>query len=45
MGARWSKMKKVWLMRYQTAVVLGIQDRIVQGLAEESADVDTSYQI
>jgi hypothetical protein len=45
MGARWSQMKKVWLMHYQTAVVLGIQDRIVQNLAEECTDVDTSYQI
>ena len=45
MGARWSQMKKVWIMRYQTAVVLGIRDRIVQGLVEECIDVDTSYQI
>ena len=45
MGARWSKIKKVWLMRYQTAVVLGIQHRIIKGLAEECSDVDTSYQI
>jgi hypothetical protein len=45
MGARWSRLRKVWLMRYQTAVVLGIRDRIVPGLAEECTDVDTSYQI
>jgi hypothetical protein len=45
MGSCWSPLKKVWLMRYQTAVVLGIQDRIVQGLAEECTDVDTSYQL
>ena len=30
MGARWSQMKKVWIMRYQTAVVLGIRDRITE---------------
>lgn len=45
MGARWSKVKKVWLMRYQTSVVLGVQDRIVQDLAEQCTDVDTTYQI
>lgn len=45
LGARWSQVKKVWLMHYQTAVVLGISDRIVQGLVEECIDVNTSYQI
>ena len=45
MGACWSPLKKVWLMRYQTAVALGIRDRIMQGLAEECTDVDTSYQL
>lgn len=43
-GARWSQLKKVWLMKYNTAVVLGLQDRIIEGLAEKCTDVDMSLE-
>lgn len=31
MGAQWSPRLKLWMMRYQTAVALGISDRVVTG--------------
>ncbi len=44
-GARWSKQQKVWLMKHQNAVTLGLQDRIIEGLAEKCTDVDISFEL
>lgn len=38
--ARWSVEQKVWVMPYSTAVALGLQSRVVEGLAEKCADVE-----
>lgn len=39
-GARWSMEKKVWLMPYGTAVALGLQSRIIEGLAGRCSDLE-----
>jgi hypothetical protein len=39
-GAQWSAKAKAWLMTYNTAVALGLQHRIVEGLAEKCTDVE-----
>jgi len=44
-GGRWSLEIRAWIMRYDTAVVLGLQNRIVKGLAEKCGDIDTSFEI
>lgn len=44
-GARWSRQQRVWLMRYDTAVVMGLQHRVVEGLAERCTDIDTSFEV
>ncbi len=44
-GARWSREKRVWLMRYDVAVVLGVQNRVIEGLAEQCTDVDISFEV
>ncbi|MCB1843945.1 MAG: hypothetical protein KDI09_13360 [Halioglobus sp.] len=36
--ARWDKTHKVWLMPRGTAVALGLQDRVVEGLAEQCTE-------
>lgn len=41
-GARWSQQLKLWLIRYEHVVALGIRERIVAGAAEKCLDVDTS---
>jgi len=38
--ARWSAQRKVWVMPYSTAVTLGVQSRVVEGLAEKCLDVE-----
>jgi hypothetical protein len=38
--AMWSAMNKVWVMTYSSAVALGVQNRIIEGLAERCKDVD-----
>ena len=38
--AKWSAVKKVWVMPYTTAVALGIQNRVIEGLAERCTDVE-----
>ena len=38
--AMWSVERKVWVMPYNTAVALGVQQRIVEGLAEKCDDVE-----
>jgi hypothetical protein len=37
--ARWSAQRKVWVMTYSMTVVLGLQNRIIEGLAEKRLDV------
>ena len=44
-GARWSRQLRHWLMTYNTAVVLGMQNRIVDGLAETCTDIDISFEV
>ena len=44
-GARWSPQLRVWLMRYDTAVVLGLHRRVIEGLAERCTDVDISREV
>jgi hypothetical protein len=39
-SAVWSAANKVWVMSYRTAVALGVQNRIIEGLAERCNDVD-----
>ncbi|MCB1689026.1 MAG: hypothetical protein KDI33_11085 [Halioglobus sp.] len=41
--AMWSVRKKVWVMPYNTAVALGVQNRIIEGLAEKCADVELFF--
>lgn len=38
--AMWSAMKKAWVMPYDTAVALGVHNRVIDGLAEKCTDVD-----
>jgi hypothetical protein len=38
--AMWSAAHKVWVMTYSAAVALGVQNRIIEGLAERWDDVD-----
>jgi hypothetical protein len=38
--AMWSVEKKVWVMPYDTAVALGVHNRVIEGLAEKCSDVD-----
>lgn len=42
-GARWSQQLRLWLIRYEHVVALGIRERIVAGAAEKCLDVDTSF--
>lgn len=37
-NARRSREHKVWLMPYDVAVVLGLKDRVVEGLADRCAE-------
>ena len=39
-GAKWSAQRKVWVMPYRTAVALGVQNRVIEGLAEQCVDVE-----
>lgn len=41
-GARWSRQLKLWLLKRNTVIGMGLQDRIVEGAAEQCLDVDTS---
>jgi hypothetical protein len=38
--AMWSVSRKVWVMPYSTAVALGLQNRVIEGLAERCTDVE-----
>lgn len=42
-GARWSQQLKLWLVKYDHVVTLGIKDWVVAGAAEKCLDVDTSF--
>ena len=37
-GGRWQKDMKLWLIKYDDAVAMGMTDRIVQGAAEKCPD-------
>lgn len=41
-GAKWSKVGKLWLISRNTAISLGLKDRIVEGGVDQCLDVDTS---
>lgn len=41
-GARWSRQLKLWLLKRDAVIGIGLQDRIVEGAAEQCLDVDTS---
>ncbi len=42
-GAVWSKQLKLWITTRNTAITLGIIERIVEGAAERCTDIDTSF--
>lgn len=42
-GARWSRQRKLWLLKRNTVIGMGLQDRLVEGAAEQCLDVDTSW--
>ena len=44
-GAKWSQLGKLWLTSRNTAVSLGLKDRIVEGGADKCLDVDTSFML
>ncbi len=44
-GARWSPQLRLWLLRYNDAVKMGLADRIVEGAAEACLDVDIEIEI
>lgn len=38
--AMWRVSRKVWVMPYSTAVALGLQNRVIEGLAQTRTDVE-----
>ena len=44
-GAKWSQQGKLWLTSRNTAVSLGLKDRIVEGGVNKCLDVDTSLML
>ncbi|WP_334078282.1 hypothetical protein [Microbulbifer sp. M83] len=44
-GARWSARGKAWILKREMAVTLGLSHRIVEGLADECTDIDTSVEL
>ncbi|SDK74083.1 hypothetical protein [Microbulbifer yueqingensis] len=44
-GGRWSRVAKAWVILRETANTLGLAHRIVEGLAEECTDIDTSIEL
>jgi len=42
-GALWSNKTKLWVTKRETAVSLGLLERIIKGAIEQCTDVDTSF--
>ena len=43
-GGRWSRDGRAWVMTYNVAVVLGLQSRIVDGLADKCMDAGEIFE-
>ena len=44
-GAKWSQLGKLWLTSRNTAISLGLKDRIVEGGTDKCLDIDTSLML